>query len=878
MAKDTEKLIRQLSLISYLMAERRPVTATEIRRDVEGYSDMTEDAFARRFYADRAELDSLGIHLSVDRPADGFSEQENYSLAPEAFFLPAVEFTDAELAALQTALSLLDGEFAYAEPLRLALQQLTWGRPSPLGSPAQRAIGLGITGSAGGAELSARLAKVDTAIYRRKRIEFEYFTMQTGETALRKVDPYELLFEGGQFYLVGWSHERGDIRVFRLSRIRGKVAYATKAEHDFQRPDDFDPRRYANRIPWQLGEPVDTAEIWVSDRIAWHVDRNFGRYGELDRRRRRRPRVPHALRDRRGSCWPGRSATSSTRACSARRRWREELHRRLDRVVELHRGEPFVTAEAGRRPQPAPGEREPAPRQREATGIRPERFARLVTLASVLIEAGRAGRRLDAAQVCEQLQMSPQELREDVAVLNVVNFGGGAYVLYAEVLPNGEIEVDPEPYSDTFDRPARLLPIEGRALLAAIELLGVHLSEHLLTAREKLEHALGDVAKEGLLVSNARTDDTIAREVGEAIEQSRLIELEYYAEYEDEFTTRVAEPYALINSPEGWYVRVFDPAKDQLRSFRLDRIKRADVLDETYERRAGARHDRRRRGLAADRRDRGLARRARVDLARARALGRREAPGAGRARRRRGDRRVAVQGRALPRQGDPQGGRRRRRARAGGRARARARRRRAPSGTLLAVSRRDQIVMSDAEVASFLAEERTVTCATIARDGRPHLMPLWYVLRDGELWSWTYAKSQKVRNLERDAALHAAGRGRHGVRAAARRDARLRRDRAPRARRRRRRSAPRSPRATAAASRRPSWRRRCARRRPSASGCSSPRAAASAGTTASSEARIEGDHPRRRVGHAAVPDHAGASRSRSCRSTTSRWSTTRCPR
>jgi proteasome accessory factor BC len=65
LAKDTEKLIRQLSLISYLMAERRPVTATEIRRDVEGYSDMTEDAFARRFYADRAELDALGIHLSA---------------------------------------------------------------------------------------------------------------------------------------------------------------------------------------------------------------------------------------------------------------------------------------------------------------------------------------------------------------------------------------------------------------------------------------------------------------------------------------------------------------------------------------------------------------------------------------------------------------------------------------------------------------------------------------------------------------------------------------------------------------------------------------------------------------------------------------------
>jgi proteasome accessory factor C len=584
-AKDTEKLIRQLSLISYLMAERRPVTATEIRRDVEGYSDMTEDAFARRFYADRAELDSLGIHLSVDRPADGFSEQENYSLAPEAFFLPAIEFTDAELAALQTALSLLDGEFAYAEPLRLALQQLTWGRPSPLGSPAQRAIGLGITGSAGGAELSARLAKVDTAIYRRKRIEFEYFTMQTGETALRKVDPYELLFEGGQFYLVGWSHERGAIRVFRLSRIRGKVAYATKAEHDFQRPADFDPRDYANRIPWQLGEPRGTAEIWVSDRIAWHVERNFGRYGELTDADdgghvfRTAYAIPRLL-----LAWA--IGYEQHARVEGPPELADELHRRLDRVAELHRGEPSVSIQQGRVPPPLQVERDAGARQRETTGIRPERFARLVTLASVLIRAGRAGERLDSAQVCERLQMSPQELREDVSVLNVVNFGGGAYVLYAEVLPNGEIEVDPEPYSDTFDRPARLLPIEARALLAAIELLGVHLSADLVTVREKLERALGDIAKEGLLVSNARTDDAIARRVGEAIEASRLVELEYYAENEDAFSTRVAEPYALMNSREGWYVKVFDPAKDQMRSFRLDRIKRVDVLDETYEPRA----------------------------------------------------------------------------------------------------------------------------------------------------------------------------------------------------------------------------------------------------------------------------------------------------
>ena len=66
------------------------------------------------------------------------------------------------------------------------------------------------------------------------------------------------------------------------------------------------------------------------------------------------------------------------------------------------------------------------------------------------------------------------------------------------------------------------------------------------------------------------------------------------------------------------------------------------------------------------------------------------------------------------------------------------------------MNRRAAIAMSDAEVAAFLDEQRTLTCATIGPDAWPHLMPLWYVVRDGELWAWTYGKSQKVRNLERD--------------------------------------------------------------------------------------------------------------------------------
>jgi len=58
--------------------------------------------------------------------------------------------------------------------------------------------------------------------------------------------------------------------------------------------------------------------------------------------------------------------------------------------------------------------------------------------------------------------------------------------------------------------------------------------------------------------------------------------------------------------------------------------------------------------------------------------------------------------------------------------------------------------MSEHEVAAFLLEQRVVICATHGPRGWPHLMPLWYVVRDGQIWAWTYAKSQKARNLERD--------------------------------------------------------------------------------------------------------------------------------
>jgi PPOX class probable F420-dependent enzyme len=67
------------------------------------------------------------------------------------------------------------------------------------------------------------------------------------------------------------------------------------------------------------------------------------------------------------------------------------------------------------------------------------------------------------------------------------------------------------------------------------------------------------------------------------------------------------------------------------------------------------------------------------------------------------------------------------------------------------VSRRAEITLSEDEQRELLDAERVVAVATHGPRGWPHLMPMWYVVREGRIWVWTYAKSQKVRNLERDA-------------------------------------------------------------------------------------------------------------------------------
>ena len=387
MAKDTEKLIRQLSLISFLMAERRPVSALEIKQDVEGYSEMNDDAFARRFYADRAELEGLGISLKVEKPPEGYFEAELYTLPPENFYLPPIEFDDSELAALQTALSLLDGRFAYAEPLRLALQQLSWGRPSPLATAEHRSVAVAVTASAGGRELSQRLAKVETAISRRKTIEFELL-LDRARRALeaqgrplppalpgRPVLPRRLLARARRHTrLPALAHQGQD-----LLRQQGRARLLPARR---LRPLDLrPPRRLAARRPRRHRPGLDLGADLLARRarlrplrVVEPVTQSGKQWRAGSRACRARALSSRPSTRNRASSWRGCSASASTPGCWSPTSCRGGAER-LVLLVERHSDSgPDFVAEPARRRAPratgADGSDGAAPARRDARSAR----------------------------------------------------------------------------------------------------------------------------------------------------------------------------------------------------------------------------------------------------------------------------------------------------------------------------------------------------------------------------------------------------------------------------------------------------------------------------------------------------------------------------
>jgi len=430
-------------------------------------------------------------------------------------------------------------------------------------------------------ELQGRLGKLEGAISKQRTVKFRYWSIYRDEEEERTLNPYALLPENGSWYVIGHDLDRDDVRTFRVSRIRSDIRFATRRERDFRLPPEFDVEHYRGRAEWQFGDIVGHASVEVAPDTAWWVKRAYG--GDRN--------------SVEGDVFVTEYASSLLLA-----RW---ILRQDGRAIPLEPSElrrlviegarAARIAHEGVPPTPAAevvqGEADVTV-ERFAGPVAPERFGVLQSLLAYLLTACGEGREatIPAHELVERFSIAEEQLEEHLSLLNLVNFGGGCYAVYAE-LHGDEVHVDKELFGDTFRRPPRLTPLEARAIRLALEFVGpmVAADAHspLDRVRAKLEETFGAFELTQTPAPHVGEEEGLVDKLTQAIDAHRLVEIEYLKPEEQEVATRIVEPYSIERRLPHWYVHTWDTERDQPRSYRLDRMRNAKLLRKVFTPREG---------------------------------------------------------------------------------------------------------------------------------------------------------------------------------------------------------------------------------------------------------------------------------------------------
>jgi proteasome accessory factor C len=156
------------------------------------------------------------------------------------------------------------------------------------------------------------------------------------------------------------------------------------------------------------------------------------------------------------------------------------------------------------------------------------------------------------------------------------------------VLDGDEVRVDKELFGDAFRRPPRLTPLEARAIRLAIEFVGPMIApaatRPLERVRQRLEETFGQFQlRETPEAAGGGAEEELIRTLSAAIAGHRLVRFEYLKQEDERPLERVVEPYSFERQLPNWYVHVWDRDRDAQRSFRLDRMRNAELLPEAFE-------------------------------------------------------------------------------------------------------------------------------------------------------------------------------------------------------------------------------------------------------------------------------------------------------
>jgi proteasome accessory factor B len=266
---------RLVNLALYLAAARTPVSAEDIRADVQGYEPaQADDAFKRQFERDKDDLRTAGFVILADAENEGF-----YHLDRSATFAAPLELTPFEAAAVRAAASALldDPSFPFTDNLRLAMAKIASAVDSG-DVPAAARLADEAPGQQG-----AIVALLAEAADRRKSVGFGY-TNSCGIEAPHTVEPYGLFLHDGRWYAVGRDTDKDEPRTYTVARMSDiEVNSVRPKSPDFVRPEGFDVASFV-LLPFQYG-PVDAdfeALIRIRPTAQWRAVSVSAGHGHIE--------------------------------------------------------------------------------------------------------------------------------------------------------------------------------------------------------------------------------------------------------------------------------------------------------------------------------------------------------------------------------------------------------------------------------------------------------------------------------------------------------------------------------------------------------------------------------------------------------------------
>ena len=563
----TEKLV---SLTYALLYRKRGYSRAELREIVDDYRGLGDEAFERKFERDKEDLRQLGIPVETITEEgffDGDRQLTRYRVLPEKYRLPPVAFDPAEAAAL-------------------ALASKVWKDPA-LGTAASRAANRMLLAGLLDAEAAfeghaARLhagdavfADVLRAAWEQAPIRFTYRSVD-GTDSRRRVEPWGVGSRFGNWYLVGLDRDRGEERMFRLSRITSDIA---RLGGTMERPEGFRIAEHLDRLDPASAMTAAAADVLpgrgLALRIAAADDAGLPEAGGTDAvTADGRDAVAFRYHDAEAA-----AAELAELGPAARVTGPPELRAAVVRRLR-------AALEAQRTPRPA---YQLKPSRAGGRPAATKVVARALDIVAYVVRHGAP----TVEETAAHFGLTKAALLDDLAMIRMCGVPNG--------LPDELIEVEWETGVVTVGNaegladPVRLNLLEAFSLTVGLQaILDLpHTGERtaVASALAKLTEAAGEFGELGRIVSTrlaSAEDGERTTVLADAVRARRVLRLEYHNSGREEITVREVEPVRLLEDGGRTYLQAWCRQAGAPRNFRTDRILGATASGETFE--PAARH------------------------------------------------------------------------------------------------------------------------------------------------------------------------------------------------------------------------------------------------------------------------------------------------